>query len=227
MEYLKIELLTHMPRALRDFYQDRLGLPVARYDGSAVSLRVGATTIDFAPTNQGEPVYHLAFNIPENKIESALEWLTSRAVLLPHYQSGRTIVDWPDWNAHSIYFLDPAGNVLEVIARHDLDNAVSGAFGPADLLNVSELGLVVDDPHATLDLLRRELGVRNKSVLSDFGAVGDDHGLFIVSAVNRPWMPTDDRPARPFPARVVIRHERPLELAIPGAPYVVEGSDVV
>jgi catechol-2,3-dioxygenase len=222
MEYLQIELLTHALGRLQHFYQDGLGLAVTQSDASSFSVQVGATALRFAATDQGQPVYHLAFNISENKIESAREWLAPRAQLLPHFQTGKTILHWPAWNAHSIYFLDPAGNVLEVIARHELDNAARGPFGPADLLNVSELGLVVDDAHATMDLLRRELGLHDKSVLADFGALGDDHGLFIVSAINRPWMPTEDRLAKPYAARALVRHERARVLAIPGSPYVIE-----
>jgi catechol-2,3-dioxygenase len=33
------------------------------------------------------------------------------------------VVDYSHWNAHSIFFLDPAGTVVEYIARHDLKNA--------------------------------------------------------------------------------------------------------
>ena len=40
------------------------------------------------------------------------------------------IVDYSHWNAHSIFFLDPGGNVVEYIARHDLKNGAPGAFSP-------------------------------------------------------------------------------------------------
>jgi catechol-2,3-dioxygenase len=185
--------------------------------------RAGASLLRFRPVTDSTPVYHIAFNIPENQIESARDWLSPRAELIPHFQTGSTITDWPAWNAHSVYFLDPAGNLLEVIARHELHNARAGAFDSTCLLNVSELGLVVPDPHATMDLLSTTFGLPKKSVLHDFGAVGDDHGLFIVSAERRAWMPTTDVLAERFPARAVVRHGDNLELTLPGTDYTIVG----
>jgi hypothetical protein len=51
--------------------------------------------------------------------------------------------------------------------------------------------------------------------------VGDDNGLFIVSAQNRPWMPTTHMLAQPFPARAVVNHPRQVELDLPGAEYTI------
>jgi hypothetical protein len=246
LEFVAIELDSHNIEELRSFYRNELGLQVSAIAPSGRDFRptspqappqaghaaqrpectvsMGATSVRFLQSAATRPVYHLAFNIPENKIEQALEWLTSRVQLLPHYRSGQTIIHWPDWNAHSIYFLDAAGNILEVIARHDLHNAAPGPFGPHDFLNLSELGLVVPDPHASMDLLARTFGLATRSVLPGFGAVGDDQGLFIVSAKDRPWMPTDDRLARPFPARALVRHKEHVELTIPATSYMITGT---
>jgi hypothetical protein len=204
LHFLDIELQTHRPGELAAFYEDALQLPV-QAGRSSFTVQMGSTQLRFALSNEAEPCYHLAFNIPENRIEQACAWLEKRAQLVPHFKTGDLIINWPDWNAHSVYFFDAAGNILEVIARHDLHNAISHEFGPGDLLSVSELGLVVPDPHATLDQLARAFDLASKSVLSGFAALGDDHGLFIISAENRPWMPTDI-PAKPFPARAVIQH---------------------
>jgi catechol-2,3-dioxygenase len=222
--FVEINLQTHQLAALIDFYRDSVGSTVAAADASSFMLQIGASRVRFTTTDGGEPAYHFAFNIPDNKIEQALRWLEPRAQLIPHFQTGEMIIEWPAWSAHSIYFFDPAGNIVELIARHGLDNGSTGAFGSSDLLGVSELGLVVPDPQATIDLLSRTFDLPRKSVLPGFGAVGDDHGLFIISAIDRPWMPTADVPARPFPARAVVRHADRVEIAIPGTDYYIVGT---
>ena len=220
--FLDITLQTRDVAQLASFYEMTLGLPVTS-DDAHCTIRAGNSLLRFGATENGQPKYHLAFNIPENKIEAARVWLAARAELVPHFKSGATIIDWPYWNAHSVYFLDPAGNILEVIARHGLENGAPGSFGPTDFLNVSELGFVVPDPQETMDLLASAFELPIKSRLDDFGAVGDDHGLFIVSAEKRPWMPTDNQLAEPFPARAVVRHKAAVLVRLPGTSYVVAG----
>ena len=111
------------------------------------------------------PFYHFAFNIPENKIVQALEWQKARTPLLAIPERNRAagfppeVVDYRHWNAHSVFFLDPAGNVVEYIARHDLKNGDSDAFSWADILYASEIGLVVDDVAATADALKEMAAV--------------------------------------------------------------------
>ena len=69
------------------------------------------------------------------------------------------IVDYSHWNAHSIFFLDPGGNVVEYIARHDLKNGAPGAFSSRDILGTSEIALIVDDVPATVTHLRSALAL--------------------------------------------------------------------
>ena len=130
--YLAVELQTHVPNALRKFYGESLGLRLETL-AQGFLARAGNSLLRFRPVTDGEPVYHIAFNIPENQIEAARDWLSQRATLIPHFQTGDTIIDWPAWNAHSVYFLDPAGNLLEVIARHALNTARNHRFAQHDV----------------------------------------------------------------------------------------------
>ena len=38
------------------------------------------------------------------------------------------IANFVNWHAKSVYFFDPAGNIVELIARFDLDNKTSETF---------------------------------------------------------------------------------------------------
>ena len=133
------------------------------------------------------PFYHFAFNIPENKIVKALEWQKARTPILAIPERNRAegfppeVVDYRHWNAHSVFFLDPAGNVVEYIARHDLKNGDTNAFSWADILYVSEIGLVVDDVTAAADALKGMAAVTPyKGADSNFTAMGDEYGLLLV-----------------------------------------------
>jgi catechol-2,3-dioxygenase len=133
------------------------------------------------------PFYHFAFNIPENKIVKALEWQKARTPLLFIPDQNRAagyppeVVDYSHWNAHSIFFLDPAGNVVEYIARHDLKNADSSSFSLMDILYASEIGLIVDDVPRTAERLKDWAAVPQYRGGSDqFMALGDEHGLLLV-----------------------------------------------
>ena len=60
----------------------------------------------------GKPFYHYAINIPANKIEEAKDWLSNRVRLLWMEDYKDDIADFVNWHAKSIYFYDPAGNIV-------------------------------------------------------------------------------------------------------------------
>jgi catechol 2,3-dioxygenase-like lactoylglutathione lyase family enzyme len=173
--------------AMRAFYGDRLGLPIAQ-EGTSLAIRAGDTRILFVHDPAGgQPFYHFAFNIPENKIRQARDWQLERSALLPIPERNRAsgyppeVVDYSHWNAHSIFFLDPAGNVVEYIARHDLKNADNSAFSWTDILYASEIALVVDDVEAEAARLATVADVTQyKGATDQFTAMGDEYGLLLV-----------------------------------------------
>jgi catechol-2,3-dioxygenase len=68
-------------------------------------------------------------NIPENKIEEAQDWLLQHNCKLLKATPNevidveKNIVYFHTIHAHSVYFYDPAGNLVELIARHHLNNS--------------------------------------------------------------------------------------------------------
>ena len=207
---------------LRRFYEDKLELPVTLKD-DALTVSAGSTRLIFSPTKStdDEPFYHYAFNIPENKIEAARQWQKNRTPLIPRGKS--EIIHFSDINAHSVYFNDPAGNIVEYIARHDLRNSAPGGFGPQDMLHASEIGLVVDDVIQTVDEINDSLGMSafkgKKS--SSFSPVGDAHALLILVKRNRKWFPAGKQPARVHPVQATIRGTKPARLAYADLGYQV------
>jgi catechol-2,3-dioxygenase len=145
----------------------------------------------------------VAFNVPPDALADGVAWLRRRVRVLE--PGGEAIVPFPHWNAHAAYFLDPAGNVLELIARHDLPAGGGGRpFGPASLLRVSEVGLPVPRVDEAVDALAR-LGLPAYSGDGrSFAAVGDVDGLLIVVPVGRAWFPTADARGAVHPVEVVL-----------------------
>jgi hypothetical protein len=186
---LRLRLLSAAPPlVMRQFYGEVLGLPVSAR-GDTIGVTAGATELLFTYDRSGgpRPFYHFAFNIPENKIVRAHEWQQQRTPLLPISSALRDpamppeVVHYRHWNAHSVFFFDPAGNVVEYIARHDLRNPASGPFEPSDILYASEIAFVVDDVLPAVPALAEVSGLSTYGSSSDaFAALGDERGLLLI-----------------------------------------------
>ena len=112
-----LTLYTDKVNQLADFYSATLGLPLAGRGAETFTLSCGQSTLTFRQ-HAAVPPYHFAFNIPPRQEEAALAWLKERVAVL-HGDDGE-ITDFPAWNARAVYFTDPAGNIVEFIARRDL-----------------------------------------------------------------------------------------------------------
>jgi catechol 2,3-dioxygenase-like lactoylglutathione lyase family enzyme len=230
-------LLSSAPLAkMKEFYQQALGLRVVEERPERLTVAAGQTRLTFlqAAPDGGKPFYHFAFNIPENKLLAARRWQQERTPLLPIPATLRDpkypddVVHYSQWNAHSIFFFDPAGNVVEYIARHDLGNAARGDFGSGDILYASEMAFVVDDVPAAVRRLTDVVGAGQYKRASDqFAAVVDEHGLLLVMKRGRviSFDAPEKKAVRVFPTTAVVRGGRRTKYVPPEFPYeiTVEG----
>jgi catechol-2,3-dioxygenase len=220
MEILELRLQTAALAAQRMFYAEVLGLPVLEETATSSAFQAGSTRLVFEQTSEGEPRYHIAFNISRDKMARAQEWLATRASLLE--RDGQAVFDFRSWDALSVYFFDPAGNVVEFIARQAVPKTTAGPFGPADLLNVSEIGLPVDDVPARAADLIAMLGIEPyKDQSETFAPLGDEHGLLIVVKIGRAWFPTETTSIA-APLRLTVLGRRPERHHVPGLPYDID-----
>ena len=181
---------------LKKFYTSLLGLPMISDQTDRFTIRAGETTIRFIKTNEKDatPFYHFAFNIPENKILKAREWQLKRTPLsaTPSHMTDdkypNDIRHFQNWNAHSVFFWDPAGNLVEYIARHDLKNSVDGEFSSKDILCVSEIAFIVSDANIIADDIKSSFGLNQyRGGDENFRAIGDENGLLLVIKKGRVW----------------------------------------
>ena len=204
VEFGRIRLRTAKLDEVAAYYSQTLGLKVKSSNG-VLTVEAGQSVLEFTAAQGGEPFYHFAFNIPENKLDRSIEWLRPRCPIFKNPSSGQEIYHFANWNAHSIYFHDPAGNILEFIARHTLPNSSEGPFRVADILSVSEIALVAPDLSVVADRLKSDLGVPNYFGASpEFMAMGSEHALFILAKTGRQWLGGTSQ-AAVYPVEVQLR----------------------
>ena len=221
MKILELEVSSVDLPAQRDFYADILELPV-RLDSAVLEVKAGRTVLRFTQApSEFMGAYHFAFNIPENQYRAAKQWITSRIPILRD-KAGQEDFESTSWKSTSLYFLDAAGNVLEFIARHNLQNAAAGEFNSSQILSVSEIGLPSEDVLALADQLTTQLGlsVFQQEANETFTPVGDDNGLLILPVKDRIWMPDSGVPAKLLPVKVG-GEVKGREWEVRGVPYEI------
>ena len=214
---LKATRLAEMAR----FYGEVMGF-AADASTRALTVEAGGTSIDFEQADDGEqPIYHIAWAIPENKLALAKAWLAARTPLLVH-PDGRDEFHFRSPNRHAVYFADSAGNVLELIARHNLDDGTAGPFTLADVLYVNHAGLVVDDLPGAVRDLETGLGLELRADPStDFAQLGDEHRHVVLVTRKRLWLPETKVPAEVFDTEIVLHGAPSRRLVFEDHPYRV------
>jgi hypothetical protein len=210
-------------RALRHFYTDALGFPDAVVGRAPYAFQVGRTAIAFGPVRLGQPFYHFAMRVPRNRFAAASEWLAKRTELLSDQESGATRFRFDNWNAEACYAHDPCGNIIELIAHHELPEETpdSPEFSANEPVGVCELGLVGPDLRKMADTLEA-VGIHLwDGTLDEPGRLafmGDREGVLILSPVGRGWMPTG-RSAKPYGVEALVSGERNVQVILPGTPH--------
>ena len=198
---------------LKTFYTSLLELPLISEQAGSFMIRAGETTINFIHTNEkgAVPFYHFAFNIPENKILKAREWQLKRTQLSATPSSmvdngyPADIRHFRNWNAHSVFFWDPAGNLVEYIARHDLQNSSEGEFSSKDLVCASEIAFIVEDIAEPAEEIRSMFGLdQYRQGDQNFQAIGDENGLLLMIRKGRIWESHTDISRTPGTNRTAV-----------------------
>lgn len=208
MQIAEVRLASADVTAQRRLYVDALGLEPLDAPAGHLAVRIGVSRLVFGP---GEwSAQHVAFRIPSPAYADALGWLGGRTALLPNAEGG-LVHPFPDWNADAMYFRDPDGNVLELIAHHDFGDRYDSPFGPGHLLAIGEAGVPSDDPPAFLADLEQRHGIcRWSGDGVGFAAAGDKRGSLIVVPRGRPWHPVPGSHATAPPAAIEIAGVGPL-----------------
>ncbi len=157
------------------------------YDGLT-----GETTLRFVG-GEGEPFYHFALLVPGDRFDAAHTWAEQRFELF------RGVFEFESWDARAVYFLDPAGNIVELIAHRGLEeNGRTGEFDGEEIVGFSELGLVGDRAER-IGELHLPLWAGTIDDPERLAFVGEKGRTLILAEEGRGWLPTG-RPAEAHPA---------------------------
>jgi len=231
-EIIELNLRARRLNQNRFFWETLMGFTVI--DAPSVSqytLQVGNTKLTFRQsTIQPEledtffPQYHFTISIPSNQIESCLEWVLSQKATNPATNEEATIPLWKDYitdaeiirrnlyNSQSVFIQDPAGNVVELLARHVMNNTADGPFNNGMFIGISEVGIVTRDVRKTAALLKETFGVEEVLGSSNsFKPMGGATGLLKLIVPGKPWIPTDNELAVDHEMELTIKHTQQLD----------------
>lgn len=195
------------------FYTKTLGFTLVDEDDNNFQIMVGSSKLTF--TNQSasnNPFYHFAFNIPANKFSEAKQWTKERLNLLT--ENGEDEVDFSHLPAHAFYFYDPSGNIVEFIARYGINPNSNLPFTSESILNISEIGLVVEDVMKTgQKMINNGIFERDNNSISDkyLNFMGKKHkGIFVIlDQPDRKWLFSEKYSAI-FPLEIVLDNNKIL-----------------
>jgi len=174
--------------------RDRVAELESLYDGTT-----GETKLRFRGED-GEPFHHFALLVPGDRFDAARAWAEER------FELAGGVFDFESWDAQAVYFLDPAGNIVELIAHRGLEeNGRSGAFAPEEIVGLSELGIVGDKRAllAELEASGLELWDGELDDPDRLAFVGEKGRTLILAEPGRGWLPTG-RPAEAHPVEFVL-----------------------
>lgn len=220
MKIRSVSLKTGRLDELKSFYSGTLGMSIASQTDTGFTLHAGESELTFDHSHDYHGAfYHFALNIPENQLDDSIHWLKGKADLIT--LDGEHIFDFKAWEAHSVYFYDPAGNIIEFIARHRLKNSSDKKFSAESILSVSEIGMPVRNVRKFYEKLYTELDLPLfTGDLKTFTAAGDDTGLIIIVPEERNWFP-DCPPAEIFPIALGIEGIKKGEILLKEYQYSI------
>ncbi|MED4056027.1 hypothetical protein P4654_18095 [Niallia taxi] len=199
------------------FYTKTLGFTLVNEDEYSFQIRVGSSKLTF--TNQdpnNNPFYHFAFNIPSNKYSEAKQWTKDRVNLL--IENGEDEVDFSHLPAHAFYFYDPSGNIVEFIARYGINQESEHPFTPDSILNISEIGLIVEDAvNIGNKMIQNKIYERDKKTISNhyLNFMGiKSKGIFVILAQpGRKWLFSKKYSAI-FPLEIELDNNKVLKVNV-------------
>nr|WP_222439327.1 hypothetical protein [Sporosarcina sp. BP05] len=196
---------------MKNFYIDILGFSLLIEDKSRFRIATGNSELEFIESEAVDhPFYHFAFNIPANKFKEAKLWTKERVKLA--VEDNEDEVYFENLDAHALYFYDPAGNIVEFIARHSVSEESSKPFSIKSIFNISEMSLTVNDSiHASnqlneIDVHERDNEKVNRDGLNFMGE--KENGIFLLlTQPGRKWL-FSNKKSMIFPLEITLSNDQ-------------------
>ncbi|PKR77585.1 hypothetical protein CEY16_06505 [Halalkalibacillus sediminis] len=215
MEIKSVVLQTGKLEEMREFYCEVLGFPMTLDGEDRFSISIGDSVLEYTSSEaQENPFYHFAFNIPPNKFEEAKSWIKERVTL--NKEEGKDEVYFDHLNANALYFEDPAGNIVELIARQKVSMPSIRPFSIESIINISEISLVVDDA-LSVGKEMQAIGVKRRidkeveSGVLNFMGEPDNDSFVLLLEEGRKWF-FSDKISIAYPVEITLDGNRKISL---------------
>ena len=205
MKINKLTVFTSNIEKQLEFYRDELDFEIADYSKDSFELNAGYSRLRFEFKENATP-YHIAFHIPDEQEEVAMNWLEKIVPVLKYNDD--KIIDFSNWQAKSVYFYDKDQNIMEFISRKEFHKPESAIFNSSNIVGLAEIGLVTKNIKQKFEKLKLECGLdRFDGDFERFCAIGDPSGLLItINNDQKDWFPTEDK-AYSSDFELIFEHE--------------------
>lgn len=176
---------TNQLKILKGFYSNVLGLQILESSSSYFTVSIGTSTLTFCESEQST-LYHFAINIPGNQFTLAKHWALERVTL--NREDSVDEIYYKRFDADAFYFEDPAGNVIEFIARRSVDKWSD--FSVESLLNLSEVSITTPFVQEVGDQLQ-DIGIPISGHVDiepdELNFLGTEDTFILLVPPNRRW----------------------------------------
>ncbi|WP_188988609.1 VOC family protein [Paenibacillus nasutitermitis] len=186
--FKELQLNTVSIPSVKQFYHERLLLPIVQESGSLVEFQVTEhCTILFIEAYEPIAPAHLAFEVPYSEFDQLAAFLKQQGVMIEKWPDGREVVDFD--KGRNIYFRDGDGNLLELIAHPYIKEDVVVPSGSLRVLYMREIGFPVDDVGDFRTRLQELMNIKLDKVLDDFAFAIGGTAHFVLASKQRRWIP--------------------------------------
>ncbi|MCT4475798.1 VOC family protein [Peribacillus frigoritolerans] len=218
----KVTLYSHVWDEMRSFYVDVLGFELLSQTDDDFVIKAGESVLEIKKYHhKGKPFYHFAMNIPTNLFTSAKAWAKSKVKLTREDDDDEVYFSFSD--AHSFYFLDPSGNIVEFISRYSVSpESEAESFSAQNVLCISEINITTDEVRALGNqLISNGVPVRKGEAISEDGLnfMGEhEAGSFLLLGPRKRRWIFSDKESEIFPLSLVINQQ--LDISLDGKGFM-------
>ncbi|PLR94802.1 VOC family protein [Bacillus sp. T33-2] len=194
---------------MKRFYTEVLEMDLVSETDSHFAIMAGMTKIFFEKSTV-LPYYHVCFRTGGDHFDFMFERLSEKRLLLPNEQGDYSLY----WEGKQAYFVDPDGNILEMLERPFLygDKQTEGWH------DVFEVGLPSKNVASMQGFLINYITDEYKADNDTFAFFGDHGGVFVAVKEGRNWYPTE-RASTIHPIRAVVSGKQEATLKHDELPY--------
>lgn len=210
--FKSVKLYTDKLKQLKGFYGNVLELKIIESADDYFKVVIGTSILIFQQATK-ETLYHFAINIPGNQFTLAKHWARKRVSL--NREAAVDEVYYSRFDADAFYFEDPAGNVIELIARRHVDKWSD--FSVDSLLNLSEVSITT--PYvAEVGLQLQSVGVHVSGHVDiepdELNFLGSKDTFILLVPPNRRWY---------FSKRMSVTS--PIEIELTHGPTIIVSEE--